>query len=89
MDALALPFTGAYSQFDVSDGQEHVGIWYYRPESGLEYVFGPIEERFDAISVLDTQTSEEDGLLRVVVQGGRYAVFSYPRPEDDRDIPSM
>ena len=67
-----------------------VGLWHYRAETGMEYVFGPVEERLDAISVLDTEPRENaDGTLCIVVQGGRYAVFSYERPEDDRAIPLM
>lgn len=95
MDTLALPFTGTYPQFETThedDGEspgEYVGLWYYDPETGMEYVFGPVEERFDSISVLAPQLVQPDGKRRVVVQGGRYAVFSYRRPADDRDIPLM
>lgn len=67
-----------------------VGLWHYRPETGMEYVFGPIEERLDAISLFDATPRENaDGTLSVVVQGGRYAVFSFSRPDDDRAIPLM
>ena len=87
MDALALPFTGKYPQFEHAL-DDSIGLWHYRAEAGMEYVFGPIEERLGAISVLDAQPRENaDGTLRIVVQGGRYAVFSYERPEDDRAIP--
>ena len=88
MDALALPFTGAYPQFESMPG-EQIGLWYYEPETGMEYVFGPVEERFDSISVLARHSEAKRGKRRVVVQGGRYAVFSYPRPADERAIPLM
>ena len=55
----------------------------------MEYVFGPVEERLDAISVIGAEPREEGETLRIVVQGGRFAVFSYARPEDDAAIPLM
>lgn len=68
---------------------DYVGVWNYHPETGLNYVFGPVEERHDCISVLSPALAAESGKQRVIVQGGRYAVFSYPRPASDDDIPLM
>lgn len=68
---------------------DYVGVWNYHPETGLNYEFGPVEERHDCISVLSPALAAESGKQRVIVQGGRYAVFSYPRPRSDGDIPLM
>ena len=101
MDSLSLPFTGDYPQFDgvlqeerevqvtSADSEDYVGVWNYHPETGLNYVFGPVEERLDCISVLSQPPASKGGKQHVIVQGGRYAVFSYPRPASDGDIPLM
>lgn len=91
MNELALPYTGAYPQFNAvlseDSFEDLVGVWNYHPDSGIDYVFGPVEERFDSISVIEPLSGLDDGTQRVVIQGGHYAVFSYPRPVEDRLIP--
>ena len=74
-----------------------IGIWWYDPSEQLRYLYGGIKERFDtvmlpearvkAIEHIDGREKAEDFLLVTqVIQGGNYAVFSYPRPEDDSEI---
>ena len=97
MDSLALPYTGAFPQFDAlrptllpsSGSGDYVGVWNYHPETGMCYVFGPVVQHLDCISASSQATRLQNGMQRLVMQGGRYAVFSYARPADDADIPLM
>lgn len=74
-----------------------VGIWWYDPSEQLRYLYGSIKERFDTVMLpemrvkeIETIDSEQKGgrlpLVTQVIQGGNYAVFSYPRPADDSEI---
>ena len=75
-----------------------IGIWWYDPSEQLRYLFGRVRERFDTVMVPEQKVKSIERISAVgagdmdtasvtqVIQGGNYAVFSYLRPADDRDI---
>jgi len=82
MDSYALPF--AISKTVAADEQadDKVGIWWYGLNEGMKYVYGSVKKYYDSVYVSSQNASDNE----IVIQGGNYAVFSYPRPEDARKI---
>lgn len=65
--------------------EDQIGIWWYDPDEQLHYLFGKVLEEYGTAAAPE-QTSRGEQSLNGVIQGGNYAVFSYPRPKKDRDI---
>ena len=82
MDSYALPF--AISKTVAADEQadDKVGIWWYGLNEGMKYVYGSVKKYYDSVYVSSQNASDNE----IVIQGGNYAVFSYPRPEDAMKI---
>ena len=82
MDAYALPYGVDAQESRVNSQNDKVGIWWYGLNEGMKYVFGDVKHYYDTVYVPDDKVDEGE----ILIQGGNYAVFSYARPEDDKEI---
>ena len=87
-----------YPGLDLSPYTEKIGIWWY--DQKMTYVFGPVTGRSGTVYMDPEDTAEKApaggsknrwGLetTDLTIQGGDYAVFSYPRPADSTKIYRM
>lgn len=59
--------------------EEKIALWYHLPEKeNIDYILGPVVEEFDA------DIPEE--MIKVVIEGGRYAMFETDRTSDKEDL---
>ena len=89
MDQSAFIFASSFNEkdypgLDLDGPEEQVGIYWHEPETGIQYIFGPIIERGDMQYM---PPAYDPDIL--TIQGGSYAVFSYPRPKDRTKIHLM
>lgn len=74
-----------FPDMDLEAPNEQVGIWWHETDFGLEYLFGPVTERSDTTFM--SSVPEGQGKMKTLtIQGGNYAILSFPRPEDSSRI---
>lgn len=85
MDSYALPYKENNEECLTDEYHDKVGLWWYELSNGMVYKFGDVAEYYDSLYIPEEKAPDGS----IVIEGGNYAVFSYKRPDNIKDISMM